>query len=115
MRVGDVAGTVALSPGSPGEIVLQVCGDANGGLLPVLEQTLPALEDGGCRCLTLDMSAVTFLDSEGLRALAAAARELEWRDCELRLRRPSVQVQRVLELSGMDRVLHMESAAELPG
>jgi anti-anti-sigma factor len=54
------------------------------------------------------MAAVTFVDAEGLRALAAASRELEWRDCELRLRNPSLQVQRILQLTAMDKVITVE-------
>jgi anti-sigma B factor antagonist len=53
----------------------------------------------------LDMSAVTFVDSCGLRGLLAARAYLEGRGCELRLVRPSEQLVRIIEITSLGQIL----------
>jgi anti-sigma B factor antagonist len=57
--------------------------------------------------LTLDISALTFVDSSGIRTLVQAARELEGRG-RLILRDPQVPVLRVIELMGLRRLPNLE-------
>jgi anti-anti-sigma factor len=55
-----------------------------------------------CRDLTLDLSAVTFMDGAGLDALLAAGRTVRQRGGVLRLRSPQPSVRYVLELTGTE-------------
>ena len=56
---------------------------------------------------TIDLAAVTFIDSSVIGLLVEAHRHRE-ASGGLRLRQPSEQVQRVLQLSGVDRWLPTE-------
>ena len=62
--------------------------------------------------VTLDLSAVEFMDSSGVRAINDAVREAAQLGNELRVR-PALQpgVVQVLELTGMMRVLPIEDGA----
>ena len=66
--------------------------------------SLPELLDELCRTpgdITLDLSGVTFMDSSGVRALIQACMGLA-RTGRVRVVRPSEQVRRLLELSGVE-------------
>jgi anti-anti-sigma factor len=66
--------------------------------------SLPELLDELCRTpgdITLDLSGVTFMDSGGVRALIQACMGLG-RSGTVRVVRPSEQVRRLLELSGVE-------------
>ena len=62
---------------------------------PVIDAALAE----GARTVLLDLSALTFLDSTGLRALLVAAKQLAALDGELRLVALSSPVKRLLELT----------------
>ncbi|GAB4423674.1 MAG: hypothetical protein Kow00106_20690 [Anaerolineae bacterium] len=55
--------------------------------------------------LILDLSAVTFINSAGLRALVQAIKEAQASGGSLTLINPSESVRRALELVGLDSVL----------
>lgn len=57
--------------------------------------------------LILDMSAVTFISSAGLRALVQIARRTAAAGGSLTLMNPSEPVEKVLELVGLDTVLRI--------
>jgi anti-anti-sigma factor len=61
--------------------------------------------DGG---LVIDLRKVTFMDSTGLRVLIVAGRLCEEKGHELRII-PGEDIQRILEMSGLDRVLPFTS------
>jgi anti-anti-sigma factor len=66
---------------------------------------LHELLDELCRTpgdVTLDLSAVTFMDSAGLRALIQACMGLA-KTGRVRVVHPSIQVRQLLELSGLER------------
>jgi anti-sigma B factor antagonist len=71
-------------------------------------QTAPKLEGAiddviakGARLVTLDLEAVDFLDSSGLRVILAASNKLTELDGQLLLEGASSAVERVLELTGV--------------
>jgi anti-sigma B factor antagonist len=55
----------------------------------------------GTDMVVLDLRAVTFIDSAGLRAIIEAAEGLHRHECGLRLIRGTDEVQRVLSLRGV--------------
>lgn len=66
---------------------------------PELEAlVLPLEQQGGS--LVLDLSAVTFLDSSGLRTLLKIARAADDQGTQLVVRSPAPEVDRLFELTG---------------
>ena len=58
--------------------------------------------------VSLDLAALTFIDSSGLRLLIETHQRLEDDGRRLLLRRPSQSVLRLLEISGVDGYLNLE-------
>jgi anti-anti-sigma factor len=58
--------------------------------------------------LVIDLRKVTFMDSTGLRVLIVAGRLCEEKGHELQII-PGEDIQRILEMSGLDRVLPFTS------
>ncbi|WGL50364.1 STAS domain-containing protein [Nocardioides sp. BP30] len=56
------------------------------------------------KALTLDMAAVDFIDSTGLGSLVELSREAAARDAVMVVAPRSPRVERVFELTGLDRV-----------
>jgi anti-anti-sigma factor len=65
--------------------------------------------DVGKPTVTLDLSGVTFIDSEGLAALLAAERLTDGAGMLLVLRSPSRRVMDLLLLSGLDCAFSIET------
>jgi anti-sigma B factor antagonist len=55
--------------------------------------------------IILDMSATEFCDSAGLSVLIRAHRRALAEDCHLRVVTSTIQVNRILEITGLDRLL----------
>lgn len=76
-------------------------------------QTAPALADAiaaAGRDVRLDLSAVDFVDSSGLRVLIDAHQRLDDAGGSIRLVSPSQAVRRLLEVSGVDGYLAIDDA-----
>ena len=69
------------------------------------EEWLPALEQLRPDRLVIDLSAVTFLDSSGLSLIVALHKLQERHGGRVVLSAPQRPVRRVLEISGIDRVI----------
>ena len=79
-----------------GEVDIHTCGQ--------LENAILALADAGVRTVTLDLGAVTFIDSSGLRALVLGHKALEERGGSLVVANPSPTAARLLEVTGLDNL-----------
>jgi anti-sigma B factor antagonist len=75
-----------------------------GTLRACLEQLDPSFHE-----IDLDLAALTFLDSTGLATLVTVKHQLDERGGQLVVRNPPTNVQRVLEVSGVDKVLRVTS------
>ncbi len=64
-----------------------------------------ATMDGGARAITIDLSQTDFIDSTGLHAIVMGAKQLREKGGDLALASPSKSTYRVLELTGLTRVL----------
>ena len=60
------------------------------------------------KAVIIDLAAVEFIDSAGLRGLVEAFHLLEADEVELTLRRPNRIVSRLLEITALDTVLPIE-------
>lgn len=61
--------------------------------------------------VTLDVSALTFIDSMGLRMLVDWHRRLHQLGGKLVIQHPSVPVERVLAATQLDRILHVDGSS----
>jgi anti-sigma B factor antagonist len=87
---------------------LTAIGEVDSSSAPTLRQHLDALLDGDVREVTVDLTAVTFLDSAGLCVLAAAHRRSVAEDIRLHVLASSRAVVRPLQITGLWQLLHAE-------
>jgi anti-sigma B factor antagonist len=73
-----------------------------------VRETLIAISNSGEPRVVVDMSNVTFLDSTGLSALVGPLKRFRSMGGELVVRSPATSVRKVLELTGLTRVLTVE-------
>lgn len=80
---------------------LEVHGDVDLQSAPDLLAVLSAVVDSGRASITVDLSAVAFLDGRGLSVLVRGAARFE--SGRLALRGPSPMVRRLLDLTGLEQ------------
>ncbi|MFE2914387.1 STAS domain-containing protein [Kitasatospora indigofera] len=99
--------TVRDTPAGP---VVEAAGELDLDSVPTLRATLRHVLAAAIPppALMVDLAAVTFCDSIGLRALLQARIEAERRGTTLRLANPTKAVARVLEITGTDRVFAVD-------
>lgn len=84
-------------------IVVTITGMLDLRAVEQLRKQLAALVDDDVR-LVIDLSAVEFLDSSGLRALLGARQDVVDRGGSMALRGQSERVQRILEITGVQEL-----------
>lgn len=84
---------------------LALAGELDLGAVETVEAALAEAFDADVDVLEIDLSALTFLDSTGLRAILAARDGAAARALDLRLRRGPRKVQRVFALTGLEEGL----------
>src|SRR5688500_9689878 len=89
-----------------------VYGEVDVAAAPLLAETLAQFSNGD---VLVDLGAVDFLDSSGLNALLAAHRHIERRGGHLVVRDASPIVLKVLEITGLDGVLHFSDSEQKNG
>ena len=89
-----------------GAVVAEGDIDLAGG--PLLETAISRCEDSGAQPLVIDLGAVEFIDSSGLRSLLAASRRAAERGGSVVLRRPSTGVKRLLSITGTTDQFRLE-------
>ncbi|MBB5926444.1 STAS domain-containing protein [Streptomyces echinatus] len=77
-----------------------------------LADALQPLLDRDPHTVLVDLSGVTFLDSAGLTCLITAYRTARSTGARLALIAPSQPVQKMLQLTGVDQVLHSYPSPE---
>ena len=90
-----------------GEVTLTPDGELDLAAAPDLEARLAEAESRDPKLITVDMAAVGFIDSTGLRVLlgaAARARDGGWR---FQISAPAEQVSKLLALTRSDAVLEI--------
>ena len=79
---------------------IRALGDLDMAAAPVLDAEIAALREAGTRSVVLDLTALRFLDSSGLRCILDGDAALRRRGVPLRLLPGPPAVQRVFELTG---------------
>jgi anti-sigma B factor antagonist len=88
--------------------LVTAAGEIDSTSAPVLRERLEALLEGEVTEFTVDLTAVTFLDSAGLCVLAAAHRSAAQRDVTMRVLASSRAVIRPLQITGLWNLLKAE-------
>lgn len=77
------------------------------------DRLLLAVEDPGCDCLIVDMSALGFFDASGVRALVTVCHTLTRQGRHMVLAEPSPIAGRVLQALGMGRLFEIYPLVEM--
>ena len=110
MRDGDERLTVDVQDGDPPTIAL--VGEVDPHTAPQLEEALGQLIDGGATTVRIDAAGLEFIDSSGLRVLVDAHRRLGAEASVLVLAQVSPTFRRLLEVTGLDEHVTVESTTE---
>ncbi len=94
--------------------VVSLCGELDLANADAFESILRGLEDEGVAIL-IDLSELEFIDSTGLTVLVGAATRCREDSNRLRMLPGSAQVQRVFELTGLDKALPFVDRADGEG
>ena len=90
-------------------VVVRLSGEFDLLAVTDVEKAIGALVDVGFRQVCVDLRALTFMDSSGLRVLMAADHSLRSVGGQLLLTRGSKPVDRLLGLTGTDKVFAFEA------
>jgi anti-sigma B factor antagonist len=102
--------TIAVTADDHGPVVV-LSGEADLTTVPEMTAALATQIDVGPRYLTVDLSALVFLDSASVAALITAARALEASGGTLRLAGPQGAVARTLDLLSLDQIIPVHGRA----
>lgn len=92
-----------------GAVVVAIAGELDCATAPILDERLAdLLSDQGNLTIVLDLAEMTFVDSSGLSAFVTAYRHLQERGGALSLRRPNSSTRKVLEITGLNRILPVD-------
>ena len=89
------------------QAVLAVVGEVDVATASQLEECLLDLLHRPLERLTVDMSATTFIDLTGLRALVVGLTTARECGVELTLASPTASVLKVLEIAGVDQIVRV--------
>lgn len=92
-------------------VIVRAAGEVDSTSAPVLRERLDAVLEGGAQEITVDLAAVTFLDSAGLCVLAAAYRRANGQDVRLRVLASSRAVIRPLQITGLWDLLQVQKVS----
>lgn len=87
------------------EAVISVVGELDLFTAPRLREQILELLKGGTTSLVIDLSRLDFVDSSGLGVLVATLKRMRERDGSLMIRSPSANTSKVLQVSGLDKLL----------
>ncbi len=105
---GPVFGDCSWTSSSAGTAVVAMRGEIDAVAIPSLSGCLDDAIAAGLRHVVLDMADVSFIDSVGLAAVVAARRKVDTHGGALSVRRPSPHVRKLLEITGLTRVVPVE-------
>ena len=105
--MGDTNFEFAIREGK-GRLTLVLRGDLDAYTGPRFNQSLRSAVARTKGDVAMDMSDVTFVDSSGIAILVAVAKELRERGSQLVIQSPPQMVAKVLEMTGVNRLVRLE-------
>lgn len=108
------AGFHAEADGDGGSVVVRLQGELDMATAPALSRALDTALDGRPSALRLDLSDLEFVDSTGIRVLITACRRAGGQACSFSLCAPRRPVLKALRLTGVDRLMVIETDATSP-
>jgi anti-sigma B factor antagonist len=93
-------------------VLVRLAGEIDLAAVEAIETELLSLEER-FPTMILDLRGVTFLDSTGLRAIVSADARARKNGFELKIVRGPEQVQKILYLAGLDKILPLIDPEEL--
>jgi anti-sigma B factor antagonist len=94
------------------DAVLALRGEVDAYTGPSLSEYLDAAVAETAGNVTLNLSQVSFVDSSGIAVLVAAAKKLRDRGKELVVEAPPAMVAKVLEITGVTKLVRIERSAQ---
>lgn len=85
--------------------ILRAQGKLDATSSPDLDQRLVTLTENGVRRVVVDLSALEYVSSAGLRVFLSAAKRLQKAEGKMALANPAAQVQQVFEIAGFAAIL----------
>jgi anti-sigma B factor antagonist len=85
--------------------VLTLSGELDLVTAPEVEKELRIVEAGDADVIVVDLSALEFVDSTGLRLLIQTEQRSRWEPGRIALRRPPERVMRIFTIAGIDALL----------
>jgi len=97
--------------------ILSLAGRIDSSNAKTFEESLMSRLNALARPVLLDLSALQYISSAGLRVVLMAAKQQQARSCKFALCSPSPEILEVFEVSGFNRIIeiHREKAAALAG
>jgi anti-sigma B factor antagonist len=92
-----------------GVATMTVAGEVDGANADELEAVFSEALGDGARSLVIDCAELAFIDSMGLAAIIAANTEAGLQFGTVTIRNASPMVLRLLKITGIDRILEIES------
>ena len=93
-----------------GAATVTVRGEVDVYTAPRLRERLYAVVGDGAHRVVLDLAEMTFIDSTGLGVIVGTLKRLRERDGDLVLRAPSRSTKKVLEITGLTRIIEIIEA-----
>lgn len=97
---------------SPGRGLIEVAGEVDIYTAPKFKDDMLALIDEGATELIVDLSEVTFIDSTALGVLIGGVKRMHAVDGRMALVVSTRPVQKVLTITGLDRVFEIHDTRE---
>jgi anti-sigma B factor antagonist len=95
-----------------GTVVLALYGDVDLHSAGELDDRLAAVIARGASSLVVDLTGVTFVDSQGIGALLRGTRRFDAGAGQLRLVVPGGHIRRVFEITSLDRVFALDQTRQ---
>jgi anti-sigma B factor antagonist len=97
-----------------GRAVVRLTGEFDLAATEAVENALVSVENGTVHEIVLDLRGITFLDSTGLRTITSADHRAREAGRVLKIVRGPEQVQKLLYVTGMDKILPLVDDPEEP-
>ena len=97
-----------------GAALMRISGELDVAAAPELRRHLIDLVDEDVRQVTMDLAAVSFIDSSGLSVLVSCLKRLRELGGDLALRSPTANTMKVFEITGLTEIFAIVDGDAVP-